>query len=422
MTTKLVGEVISHNELEKAIVEWLQPSIGNLKKILILPPDFTRAHSLAGTIVQYLYKLLSANCQIDIMPALGTHVAMSTAEIRNMYGSEIPLESFLVHDWRNDVIKIGEIPADYLAQVSDNRINQPIAVELNRKLFDPTYDLIISIGQVVPHEVVGMANYNKNIFVGCGGKEIINLSHFLGAVHGMERLMGRDNSPVRNLFDYAEKHFLNKVPLCYVLTVTTTVETETHLNGLFIGRDRTVFEAAVKESQKRNINLLNAPIPKVVVYLDPEEFKSTWLGNKAIYRSRMAIKDCGDLIIIAPGLKQFGEDKIIDQLIRKYGYIGTESILELVEKEEDLQNNLSAAAHLIHGSSEGRFKITYAPGFISQAEIESVNYSYMPLEEALRRFPVDSLKDGFNELEDGERIFFVRNPALGLWALQEQFQ
>lgn len=419
---KITGEDITEQQIKESLYSWLRSYPVPLRKVLLLPPDYTRAHSLAGLITRLIYTFLTPTCQVDIMPALGTHEPMSTDQKRKMFGPEIPLDCFHVHDWRNDIVKIGQIPGSLVAEVSGGRLDFAIDVEINRRLLDRSYDLILSIGQVVPHEVVGMANYTKNILVGCGGKTIIDKSHFLGAVCGMEALMGRDHSPVRQIFDYAETHFLQEIPLAYILTVTTTQQEQTKLNGLFIGRERHVFEAAVAESQKRNLDLLDEPLKKVVVYLDPHEFKSTWLGNKAIYRTRMAMADGGELYIIAPGLRHFGEDKVFDRIIRKYGYIGTPRILELVRTEADLQDNLSAAAHLIHGSSEGRFRITYAPGHVSKEEIEGVNFNYLPLAEAEERFDYMKLRDGFNRLPNGEEVFFISNPALGLWALKKNFQ
>lgn len=418
---RLRSEKIDGQSLAAELNNWLGSLTVIPKKVLLLPPDITRFHSKAGLIVQLLYQALSPQAEVDIMPALGTHVAMSQEELASMFGTEIPRNRFFVHDWRNDVVRLGEVPAEFVAEVSGGLVSFPIGVEINKRLLDPSYDLIISIGQVVPHEVVGMANYSKNIFVGCGGQDIINKSHFLGAAYGMEKMMGRDNTPVRKVFDYAEEHFLAKLPLQYILTVTTTKGSETMINGLFMGRNRSLFTEAVSESQYRNLDLLEQPLHKVVVYLDPGEFKSTWLGNKAVYRTRMAIADEGELIILAPGLKQFGEDQTIDQLIRKYGYVGSKRILELVEQEADLKNNLSAAAHMIHGSSEGRFKITYAPGHLSKEEIEQVNFVYLSLDEAMKRYNPERLRDGFNTLDNGEELFYISNPALGLWALKENF-
>lgn len=412
---------ISIEEIEEALKKSLQEQGKELKKVLLIPPDITRAHSGAGDITRIYYNILKDSCQVDIMPALGTHMPMAHEEIDIFFGPDIPKERFIVHNWREDVVKIGQVPGEYISQISGGLIDEPIDVEINRLLLDESYDLIISIGQVVPHEVVGMANYSKNIFVGCGGMDIINKSHMLGAVFGMERIMGRDHSPVRKVFDYCEEHFIKDMPLIYVLTVTTNSAEGVQIHGLFVGRDRSLFEQAVKLSQQKNLEYVDKPLHKVVVYLDEKEFKSTWLGNKAIYRTRMAIADNGELIVLAPGVRQFGEDKENDRLIRKYGYVGRLKVLELFKENKDLQENQSVAAHLIHGSSDGRFAITYAPGYLTKQEIEGVNYKYMDLREALKKYDPTKLKDGFNILEDGQEIFYISNPALGLWADKSKF-
>ena len=134
----------------------------------------------------------------------------------------------------------------------------------------------------------------------------------------------------------------------------------------------------------------------------------------------MAIADGGELIVLAPQVGIFGEDPQIDTLIRKYGYRTTPEIMTFMEENEDLRANLSAAAHLIHGSSEGRFKVTYCPGELTQQEIESVGYEYGDLKAMLDRYPAEKLKDGWNETSDGERFYFIGNPALGLWAHKDR--
>jgi hypothetical protein len=267
-----------------------------------------------------------------------------------------------------------------------------------------------------------MANYNKNIFVGAGGKEGIHKSHYLGAVYGMERMMGRADTPVRKVLNYASENFAKGLPIIYILTVIGKDEKNHNvLKGLFVGDDYECFRQASDLSLKVNFRILDKPLKKVVVYLEPMEFKSTWLGNKSIYRSRMAIADDGELIVLAPGLKEFGEDKEIDGLIRKYGYVTTPEVLDLVEKNYDLKNNLGAAAHLIHGSSENRFNITYCPGHISREEIEGVNFNFAPLEEMSKIYDHEKLKDGYNTMPGGEEIFFISNPGLGLWAFKDKF-
>jgi nickel-dependent lactate racemase len=403
---------------EHALAQALKDSLKGktLRKVLLLPPDYTRMYSGAGRITAVYYNLLKDTCQIDILPALGTHEPMTREECLAFFGSEVPFESILVHNWRTDEVKLGEVPAEFVAEVSEGLVDSKIDVEVNRLITDPSYDLIISIGQVVPHEVVGMANYSKNIFVGCGGSSMINSSHMLGAFYGMERIMGRDFSPVRRVFDYAQEQFLADLPLLYVLTVTTNKGDDVSIHGLFLGNQRDLFERAVALSREKNLTSVDRPLKKAVVYLDEREFKSTWLGNKAIYRTRMAMADGGELIILAPAVRKFGEDEANDALIRKYGYVGRVRVLELVKDNTDLQDNLSVAAHLIHGSSDGRFNITYATKLLSEAEVTGANFKYLPYGEAAARYNPAVLKDGFNTLPDGEEVFYISNPALGLWS------
>ena len=414
---------ISDVELRQMIADSLEGIAIKAEKVLLIPPDFTRFNSYAGPITAMVYEMLVDSCHIDIIPALGTHVGMTEKEIRSMFGPDIPLECFKVHDWRNDVVNKGVVSGELIKEWSDGRVDYDVKVEVNKILFEG-YDLILSIGQIVPHEVVGMANYTKNIVVGIGGSDIINKSHFLGAAYNMERIMGQADSPVRKLFNYGVDTFLSDLPIYYMLTVMARNNDsgKMEMRGFFVGDDEEAFLDACKVSQQTNLELLDEPLDKVIVYLDPEEFKSTWLGNKAVYRTRMAIADEGELIILAPALREFGEDKEIDRLIRKYGYHGTPATLKAVDKNPELANNLSAAAHLIHGSSEGRFKITYCPGpNTSREEIESVGFAYGELDKMMEKYDFKNLKDGYN-IVNGEKIFYISNPALGLWALKGNFK
>jgi len=394
--------------------------LGARKKVLTIPPDYTRVHSHAGVLTRLVWEYYGGKLT-DILPALGTHAPMTVNEIGKMFGN-VPAGLFRVHDWRNDVVTLGEVPAEFLRQQSEGKVDYPWKAQVNKMVVNGGFDLILSIGQVVPHEVIGMAGYNKNVFVGTGGPEGINKSHFLGAVYGMERIMGRADNPVRRVLNYASLHFTRQLPIVHVLTVVAQGEDGTlKVRGLFVGDDEECFNLAAALSLKVNFQMLDEPLQKVVVYLDPSEFKSTWLGNKSVYRTRMAIADGGELIVLAPGLKEFGEDKQIDALIRKFGYVGTPTVLRLVHETPDLRDNLSAAAHLIHGSSEGRFSITYCPGYLTREEIEGVNFKYADLRETVKRYDPGKLVDGFNTLSDGERVFYISNPALGLWAHRERF-
>ncbi len=415
-------DVITADET-RAILKQVFDAMGPKKRVMAIPPDFTRANSYAGPITEMIYDYYG-DTLTDVMPALGTHSPMTPEQIKAMFG-HLPEDKVRVHDWRNDVVTIGTVPGSYVKEVSEGKLDYEMNVQVNKLLLDPSFDLILSVGQVVPHEVIGMANYTKNIFVGVGGSDFINKSHFIGASYGMERIMGRAKSPVRDVFEYARTHYLSQVPIVYVLTVRAKDDATGGMvtRGLFIGDDFECFRKAAELSLETNFIMVEREIKKCIVYLDPEEFKSTWLGNKSVYRTRMALADDADLIVLAPALKEFGEDKTIDGLIRKYGYKGTPHTLKCTDENQDLKDNLGASAHLIHGSSEGRFRITYCPGpDMSKEEIESVGFQYCPYGEMVARYPIDKLKDGWNTMPDGEEIYYISNPALGLWAYPDRFK
>ncbi|MDR3324665.1 MAG: lactate racemase domain-containing protein [Spirochaetaceae bacterium] len=404
---------------DEALADAVKQSLAGRRvaKALLLPPDCTRLFSGGGKLAVLYYRLLSPTAEVDVMPAVGTHFPMTRAECEAFFEGAIPFDRIIHHSWRTDVVKLGEVSAEFVSRVSEGLVNEKIDVELNRRIVDPSYDVVVSIGQVVPHEVVGMANYSKNVFVGCGGHSMINSSHILGAFWGAERLMGKDFSPVRKVFDYAEERFLSKAPLLYALTVASVRGGELAIHGFYAGRERALFEKAVALSQKKNITHLDRPIKKAVVYLDPREFRSAWLGNKSIYRTRMALAPGAELFILAPGVRQFGEDAENDALIRKYGYVGRLRILELVKTQSDLRANLSVAAHLIHGSSDGKFSVTYCTELLSEEEVRGVGFDYMPYEKARALFKIEALTEGWNRLAD-EEIYYIGNPALGLWSLE----
>jgi len=412
------NDELSAQDLREGLYAALD-KLGEKQKVLVVPPDITRFYSRAGELTEMAWEYYGRRLT-DILPALGTHFAMTSEQISRMFGKTDAV-LFREHDWRKGIVTLGEVPSDHVRQVSEGKVDYTWPVQVNKLLAEGGFDLILSIGQVVPHEVVGMANYNKNIFIGTGGADGINKSHFLGAVYGMERMMGRADTPVRKVLNYASENFASHLPIVYVQTVVEATDNGQVTRGMFIGDDIECFNLAAALSLKVNFQMLDEPLDKVVVYLDPREYKSTWLGNKSIYRTRMAMADGGELIILAPGLSEFGEDPEIDRLIRKYGYVGTEKVLGLVKQNDDLGQNLSAAAHLIHGSSEGRFDVTYCPGSLSKEEIESVNFKYADLSKMLKRYDPEKMKEGFNNIE-GEEIYYISNPGLGLWSSKDRFK
>lgn len=413
-----VREELNADDLKRGLISALE-KLGSKKKVLVLPPDFTRIHSRAGELTRYAYryygKALSA-----ILPTTGTHFPMTTAELTAMY-KDIPHDLFLTHDWQISVKNLGYIPARFVGKVTQGRWALDWPVQVNRTVVEGGFDLILSLGQVVPHEVTGMANFTKNILIGAGGAETIHSSHFISALYGIEQIMGRIETPVRAILDYAAQQVLADLPIIYVLTVIESSDSKnTVVRGLFIGDDRECFLKAAELSRKVNITYLDKPLKRAVVYMDAKKYKSAWVCNKSIYRTRMALADHAELIVLAPGMMCFAEDPVLDILIRKYGYCSPEKIIRYVSENIDLRNNLCVAAHLIHGSSAGRFNITYCPGCLTRHEIEGVNFNFADLQQMLSIYSPSALKNGYNLLNSGEEIFYISDPALGLWMHKQE--
>jgi nickel-dependent lactate racemase len=406
--------------LERTANEAKQRLCGRPKRVLLLPPDITRAHSGAGRMTEILYNLFAKEADVHLIPTLGQHVPHTPDENRRMFGS-VPEERIHAHDWRGGCVNVGSVPADFVKEVCKGAADWEIPVVLNPMLMKEKWDLIIHVGHVVPHEVLGFANHNKNYFIGLASKEMICASHMAAACCGIENNLGTLITPVRKCFNKAEEDFLGHLPDVYVqIVMARNSQGELVHTGLYVGDDLETYLQAARQSREQNINILDKPLDKVVCVMQGDEFYSTWVANKAVYRTRMALADGGELVIMAPGLKRFGEQPEVDEIIRKYGYCGTPKVMENYRKDPVLQDFAHATAHLIHGSSEGRFKITYAPAHMSKAEIESVNFQYADLNETMKKYPPDRLKEGYNDLPDGERIYFIPTPSAGLWATREK--
>lgn len=406
--------------MEQTVAEAKQRICGTPKRVLLLPPDITRMHSGAGKLTEILYQLLSPEADVHVIPTLGQHVPHTPEENVRMFGS-IPEERIHKHDWRNGCVLVGEVSAEDVAASCGGVADWPIPITLNKMLMEGQWDLIIHVGHVVPHEVLGFANHNKNYFIGVGGKELICASHLMAATCGIENNLGNLITPVRHCFNLAEERLLGHLPDLYVQVVMARNDNNDLVHtGVYIGDDLDTYLGAARQSREQNITVFDEPVKKIVCVMQGDEFVSTWVANKAVYRTRMALADGGELLILAPGLKRFGEQPDVDAIIRKYGYTGTPHVMELYRQQSDLQELAHATAHLLHGSSEGRFQITYAPGFLSQAEIESVNFGYADLGAMVERYQPDLRKEGWNKTDDGEEFYFIPTPSAGLWSTRDR--
>jgi Lactate racemase N-terminal domain len=397
------------------------------RRVLVVPPDSSRGRSRAGEITALLFgRLTASGCDTYVLPAIGTHHPMTGDEVSRLFHGRVPAARVLAHRWREDLVHLGDIPADEVRAVSGARVGQAIPVLVSRHLVDD-WDLVISVGQVVPHEVVGMANFTKNLVIGLGGADTIHRTHYLGALCGMETIMGRARTPVREVIDAAFDRFIApRLKVLWIMTVIEDTGGEVVQRGLFIGRGGSTdsggaaYIAAARLSAVCNITVVPERLQRVACWLDPAEFGSTWLGNKAIYRTRMALADGAELSVLAPGVGRFGEDPDTDGLIRAHGYHGTAATLRAVDADPGLARNLGAAAHLVHGSSEGRFRIVYCTdperGGLSRREVEDAGYGWRHLADEIDRLQVDGATPTGERVDrTGTPFLFVANPALGLW-------
>ncbi len=418
------ADAIPEEQIKQAAIQLVKEAQSRiapkLDRVLLLPPDLTRAHSGVGKITEWVYEeVLRRNPEayVRVIPTLGQHVPHTEVENKWMFGS-IPNEIILQHDWRNGVSHVGTIPASLVEQTTGGVAGWEIPVDLNSTLMNESWDLIVNLGHVVPHEVLGFANHNKNYFIGLGGKATICASHIAAAVYGIENNLGCMVTPLRACYNYAEEKMLGHLPDVYLqIVMQRDAENRLVTSGLFIGNDLETYLQAARLSREQNITVFDKPVKKMVAVMQPDEFRATWVANKAVYRTRMAIADGGELLIIAPGVERFGEQPEVDALIRKYGYKGTARTLALYQTEADMQAIPHGVAHLIHGSSEGRFTITYAPGpKIGKEEIEQVGYQYSDAMEVRRRYNPALMKEGWNTMPDGEKVFYISTPSAGLWA------
>jgi nickel-dependent lactate racemase len=420
---KIEAPHVSDEQIQQAVDRLLSEARTrinkDLKRVLLLPPDLTRAHSGAGKITEMLYKALP-DAHVEVIPTLGQHVPHTEAENKWMFGS-IPEERIFAHDWRNGVTHVATIPASMVSETTGGVADWDIPVDLNSKLMNEQWDLIVNVGHVVPHEVLGFANHNKNYYIGLGGKDTICASHIAAAVYGIENNLGCLVTPLRACYNWSEDEHLKALPDVYLQIVMRRDEQNKLVtSGIYVGDDLETYLDAARASREQNITLFDKPLKKVIAVMQADEFRATWVANKAVYRTRMAIADGGELLIIAPGVERFGEQPEVDALIRKYGYKGTPRTLALYKTEADMQEIPHGVAHLIHGSSEGRFTITYAPGHLTKEEIEQVGYQYADVNEMQKRYDPAIMKEGWNTMPDGEEVFYISTPSAGLWATAEK--
>ncbi|MFL6276532.1 MAG: lactate racemase domain-containing protein [Blastocatellia bacterium] len=274
------------------------------KRVLILIPDRTRTAPIPQ-MFRLFHELLGARvAALDYLIALGTHQPMSEAAINQLVGVTAEERATVfagvgVFNHRWDVPEtfttLGEIPATEISEMTGGLLNQPVDVRLNKLIFD--YDQIIICGPTFPHEVVGFSGGNKYFFPGIGGSEVINFSHWLGALITSYEVIGTRYTPVRRVIDRAAAR-IDRPKLCFSLVVKGE-----QLAGLFIGSPEAAYEAAADLSAKLHIRWVERPFERVLSVM-PEMYADIWTAAKGMYKLEPVVADGGEIIIYAPHIDE----------------------------------------------------------------------------------------------------------------------
>jgi nickel-dependent lactate racemase len=427
-------EALDSREQFRLLAAGLEKAMGggkDLSRVAVISVDVTRLNGRSGDLVNYLY-VQGVNIE-NIFLSLGSHEFHSRAVNRKMFG-DIPESLFVNHNW-NDVTEVGRFPRSYLEELCSRPLDflpEEIPVELNTAFYEGMksgrYTCCLSFGPVFPHEVVGFSNGVKNRWVGIGGRHFLDASHsMMGLGYGMENTLGVLDTPLRKLLNRATEDFIPDFDIIDVLTVLGADEDGFPcVKGFFMGDDFETHAKAAALSEKLNVDYLDEAAEDVVVYLDPDEYKSFWLGNKAVYRTGMGIARGGRLHVLAPGVRSFSdsaEQGERERLIEEVGYKGLSHVRKCLESTPGLKDNLSVAAHCVHGSplmddgGDPLFEIIYYtnPNHMPRKRVENAGFKwgdYGQVEDV-------SLPDsqGFHDnfgIGRSKKVYFVPDPGMAL--------
>jgi nickel-dependent lactate racemase len=347
--------VLSEADLRQIARDALRP-IPAGARVLAVIPDKTRDDN-----TDLLFPMVSQElagrrvARLDALVAQGTHPPMTAAEKRAKIGAgaaELPVPGEIFdHHWdrASELTTVGRLTAAEVSTLTGGLMSADVPVQLNRRLAPGTYDYILVLGAVVPHEVAGFAGGAKYFFPGVAGPELTHLTHWLGALASIENVIGRIETPTRHVIEAAADRVTT--PVIGFTSVSTRDASGLHTHALFTGGLRETVRQAAAVSAQVHIRYTGRRYRRVVALLD-EHYDELWVGGKASYKLGGIIDNGGELVIYAPHLT--GISTTHGALIEKYGYAPLEQVREMVEGSDELRANLCVAAHLAHVSYAGR--------------------------------------------------------------------
>jgi len=389
----LENPVFLSNIIEAAL-DVIQPG----ERVLAIIPDKTRddnTHELFPIASDFLTKRGVAS--FDALVAQGTHPSMSVAQKLSKIGNADFRGSLFDHRWDDpdELITLGELSVATVHELTGGLINHAVPVSINKLLAPGIYDTVLVFGATVPHEVAGFAGGAKYFFPGVAGPELTHTTHWLGALAGIENIIGQVETPTRRLIEAAA----NLIParIISLNTVVSRSDGELVTYALFTGDIKHAFRRAAEVSRQVHIRYTGRKYKRVIALLDPH-YDELWVGGKASYKLGAIIEEGGELIINAPHLTKLSETH--GELIEKYGYAPLESVRDMLGVSEELRENLCIAAHLAHVAYAGRldeqgkivprYQITMVTG-LDEETCRRVNLGYLDYHtfdyEALRSDP-----------------------------------
>ena len=370
------------------IVEDALRAIKPGSRVLAIVSDRTRDDNTPELFPLVSQRLaLVGAASLDVLIAQGTHVAMSDADKRAKIGAGLAsmplLGTIFDHHWdrESELTTLGTIGAEVIAKETGGLLNESVRIRLNARLAPGQYDHVLVLGATVPHEVAGFAGGAKYFFPGVAGPELTHLTHWLGALATIERVIGRVETPTRRLIEAAAAFV--PTPAIAFTTVATRDASGLKTRALFAGDVRETVRRAAEISQQVHIRYTGRRYTRVVAILD-EHYDELWVGGKASYKLGSIIERGGELIIYAPQLSAISLTH--GALIEKYGYAPLERVRDMVEGSDELRANLCVAAHLAHVAYAGdrgddgvvvpRYRITLAAN-LPEETCRRVNLGYL---------------------------------------------
>lgn len=406
---------LSTRESEALIAEALQDSVFTGKKILLITPDLSRSCPLPF-LFRMIHSVLAPRVsQLDVMVALGTHPPLNEEQMNRLFGmtpqdrqSRFAKVRFLNHAWQDadSLLSLGTIPASDIAELTEGLFSMDVPVTINKAILD--YDILLVVGPVFPHEVVGFSGGNKYFYPGIAGKEIIDFFHWLGAVITNPKIIGTKYTPVRAVLDRAAK-MIPRERRALALVVK-----EKDLYGLYYGTPEEAWSDAADLSNSLHIIYKDHPY-HTVLSCAPEMYDELWVGAKCMYKLEPVVADGGELIIYAPHIHEIAASH--GRIIREIGYHTRDYFLKQWDRFKHYP--WGVLAHSTHvrgigtfenGVEKPRIRVTLATG-IPESICREINLGY--------RDPATIRPSDYEGREEegillvphaGEQLYKLRNP------------